>query len=139
MNSTMINPGIPEGVKVDTPVGDVAVENIKPGMRVTGFDGSPVLVVHVRQYLEDPTEKRFIEIALANGKTFSVSDQHRVDERAVSDFHPGDTAGAQEVRSVTRYSGVRRSYELCTEDRGYRLAGVPVHSRLTDMPGGGNN
>ena len=69
---------VPRGVCIDTIDDSVAIENIKPGDIVIGYNGSPVKVLQKHEYLEDPTAKRFYKVKFDNGSIVDVCDMHRI-------------------------------------------------------------
>jgi len=48
---------------------------------------------------------------------------------------PGDTPGGHLVSGIRPLVGVTRSFDILTEDRGYRIHGVPVNSMIREMEG----
>jgi hypothetical protein len=124
---------IPEGTFVDTPNGSRPIENIQAGERVIGFSGKPVRVLQKHSYLEDPTAPRFHCIEFSNGSLVDVCDMHRISGVRARDLHPGISVAGLTVRSSSLYGGVKRSYDLLTEDAGYRIQGIPVNSMIEEM------
>ncbi len=47
----------------------------------------------------------------------------------------GDRIGERTVSSVQSLEGVSRSFDLLTDDRGYRIHGIPVNSMIEEMAG----
>jgi hypothetical protein len=117
---------IPKGVKIDGVNGGINVEDIKPGDMVIGYDGNPVRVLQLHSYLEDPTSERFYEVEFNNGAKVNVCDKHKIKGIASEDITEG-------VLSKRVYSGVEFSYDLLTEDLGYRIQGIPVNSMTGEM------
>lgn len=124
---------IPEGQRIDTPSGQVAIEHLKPGMRVIGYDGEPVRVQQAHAYLEDESAKRFLRFELEGRRAFSVCDMHRIAGKRAQNYSVGERIGGLRIEGVTTYAGVRRSYDLLTDDRGYQIHGVPVDSMIQEM------
>jgi len=123
---------IPEGTLVDTPRGPVAIEFLIPGDTVIGFDGAPVRVLQVHAYDENP-ETEFLAVSFADGSRVDLCGMHRIGGVRATEFAPGDRVATCMVASVERYRGVERSYDLLTEDAGYRIQGVPVNSMIEEM------
>ena len=125
---------IPEGEFIDTPNGQASIQSIRSGDIVTGFFGEPVKVLIKHEYAEDPEALRFYRIHLDNGGNFSVCDMHRIEGEHSMNYRVGDqfTNGSTIIK-VDVYSGVNRSYDLLTEDTGYRMAGVSVNSMINEL------
>ncbi len=129
---------VPEGTAIDTPDGAVAIEEIRPGDTVIGYSGEPVRVLQKHAYAEDPNRERFYRVRFERGASVTVCDMHRVAGQRARTLAPGRTLtvpGATHavVRSVEIFGGVERSYDLLTEDTGYRMGGVPVNSMIAEM------
>jgi hypothetical protein len=125
---------IPEGELIDTPEGQVAIEDIRSGDSVIGFSGKPVKVVIKHEYAENPEAERFHRFYLDNGKDFSVCDMHRIEGERSMDYNVGNSfKGGEVVEAIAVYGGVTRSYDLLTEDIGYRMSGVAVNSMIEEL------
>ena len=123
---------IPAGTLIDCEDGKkIAVELIKPGDTVVGYNGKPVKVLQKHEYLEDPTTKRFVKTMFKHPET---NLEHVVD---TCDLHRimGTLAKHHVKHVVSRevYDGVNFSYDLVTEDAGYRISGVPVDSMVEEL------
>ena len=124
---------IPEGTRVDTPDGPRAIESIRPGDAVVGYDGSVVRVLQVQGYLEDPERSEFLRVEFDDGAVVALCAMHRIAGVRAERLRKGDAVGARTVVAVSRFAGVARSYDLLTEDAGYRISGVPVNSMIEEM------
>ena len=125
---------IPEGELIDTPEGQVAIEDIRSGDSVIGFSGEPVKVVIKHEYAENPDAERFHRFYLDNGKNFSVCDMHRIEGERSKHYNVGNSfKGGEVVEAIKVYGGVTRSYDLLTEDIGYRMSGVAVNSMIEEL------
>jgi hypothetical protein len=124
---------LPEGSKIDTAAGPVKIENLKAGDTITGFSGSQVVVSQIHQYRVDPTSSRYLTISFSNGSHVSASPRHRIDGTPAGDLKIGDHCGGEIVTGVEVMRGVSRSYDLLTEDAGYRVGGIPVNSMIEEM------
>lgn len=125
---------IPEGELIDTPEGQVAIEDIRSGDSVIGFSGEPVKVVIKHEYAENPDAERFHRFYLDNGKNFSVCDMHRIEGEHSKHYNVGNSfKGGEVVEAIKVYGGVTRSYDLLTEDIGYRMSGVAVNSMIEEL------
>jgi len=125
---------LPEGTAIDTPDGPKAVENLVAGDLVIGFEGTPVKILQVHNYLEDSTAERFRTVEFTNGAKVDLCDKHRIQGVRAEDLTAGSSLASGEiVQSVTIYSGVERSYDLLTEDAGYQINSVPVNSMIEEL------
>jgi hypothetical protein len=124
---------IPEGTLVDTPTGARPIEALLPGDDVIGFDGTPIRVLQIHAYVEDPAAERFYQINFESGAEVRLCDMHRIGGVRAKDVEPGDQFDGQIVQSIEIFGGVVRSYDLLTEDAGYRISGLPVNSMIEEM------
>jgi len=124
---------IPEGTKIDTPDGEVAIENIKSGTKVKGYYKAETEVLQVHQYKEDPAPHRFYSITFNTGRAVDCCDMHKIYGKQAKDYKVGDKVQNNTVTSITRYNGVERSYDLLTADGGYLIGGIPVNSMIPEM------
>ena len=125
---------IPEGELIDTPEGQVAIEDIRSGDSVIGFSGKPVKVLIKHEYVENPEAERFHRFYLDSGENFSVCDMHRIEGEHSMDYNVGNSfKGGEVIEHISVYGGVTRSYDLLTEDIGYRMSGVSVNSMIDEL------
>lgn len=124
---------IPEGTKIDTQGGgQIAIEDIKAGTKVKGYYGETE-VLQVHQYKEDPKPHRFYRIVFDNGGTVDCCDMHKIYNKRAKNYKVGDIVQNHKVTSITRYNGVKRSYDLLTADGGYRIGNIPVNSMIEEL------
>jgi hypothetical protein len=126
---------IPQGEMIDTPRGPIAIENLKSGDSIVGYEGKPVYIAQIHQYREDPTTSRYLSIHFTNGSKVTTSLRHRIAGIPAADLHVGDVCASQTVSRIEPVHGVSRSFDLLTEDSGYRIAGIPVNSMIEEMLG----
>ena len=124
---------IPEGTYIDTLDGSIPIEHLRVGDMVIGFNGDEIPVMQKHEYSENPDSKRFLNIVFEDDTTVDLCDMHRVQNIRSKDLSLGDEVGGKIIKSITWYSGVNRSYDLLTEDGGYRISGVPVNSMIGEM------
>ena len=127
---------IPESTKIDTPDGQVTIEDIKVGTMVKGYYGPETEVLQVHQYKEDPAPHRFYHIKFDNGGSVDCCDMHRIAGKRAKDYKVGDVASANRITSITRYNGVKRSYDLLTADGGYRMNNIQINSMIPEVAQG---
>jgi hypothetical protein len=124
---------IPQGVQIDTPHGPVEIENLKSGDAILGFEGKPVYITQIHQYREDPVTSRYLAVHFANGSQVTTSLRHRIAGIPAVDLKVGDICDSQTVSRIEPVHGVERSFDLLTEDAGYRITGIPVNSMIEEM------
>ena len=124
---------IPEGTSIDLTDGEIAIEDLKVGMKIRGWHGGETEVLQVHQYKEDPTTHRFYHIKFDNGGAVDVSALHKIYNKRAMDFKIGDEVQSHKITSITKYNGVEVSYDLLTRDVGYRIGGIPVDSMIGEM------
>jgi hypothetical protein len=124
---------IPEGTQIDTPDGSVSIETIRAGDVVVGYDGQPVRVQQIHSYLED-TKTDFYQVKFSNGGIVDLCSMHRIGGIRAKQLEVGSViSGGQVVTKIKIYQGVEYSYDLLTEDLGYRVEGIPVNSMIEEM------
>ena len=124
---------IPEGTKIDTADGPVAIEDIKAGDKVIGYSGEETEVLQAHQYKEDPVPTRFATVTFENSAKVDCCDMHRINGRRTKDYKVGDKVGSRTITNITWYNGVERSYDLLTEDGGYMMSNIPVDSMIEEL------
>jgi hypothetical protein len=122
---------IPEGQAIDIPGGSKKIEDLDVGDTVVGFDGIPVLVLQKHSYLENPDASRFLSIELIDGGRIELCDKHKID--GIESGEVVDEIFGKGIKSITRFAGVAKSFDLLTSDAGYRIHGVPVNSMIEEM------
>ena len=105
------------------------------GDLVVGYQGEAVVVLQVHQYQEDPAALRHLRVRFSDGMEIQLSGRHRINGVPAESLGQGDRIGGRVVSAVEPLGGVRRSFDLLTEDRGYRIGGIPVNSMIEEMAG----
>jgi hypothetical protein len=126
---------VPEGVRIDTPSGPVRIEELKAGDTITGYNGSQVRINQIHQYREDPATSHYVTLSFSDGATVSVSARHRVAGTPAAELRVGDACGSKTVTAIGELHSVSRSFDLLTEDPGYRIGDIPVNSMIKEMLG----
>ena len=124
---------IPEGTKIDTPDGSIPIEDLKSGDIINGYGSKPVTITQKHEYKENPEPKRFLKIYFDDGDTIDLCDMHRIKGVRSREYNVGDSINGKQIINIKWYNGVTRSYDLLTEDKGYRISGVPVDSMIEEM------
>ena len=124
---------IPEGTKIDTPKGSTAIEELRAGDTVNGYGTKPVTVMQKHEYNENPKSKRFLKLFFDDGDTIDCCDMHRIKGIRAKEYNVGHVLNGKEIINIKWYDGVKRSYDLLTDDPGYRISGIPVNSMVEEM------
>ena len=119
---------LPKGVFIDTPDGKKLIEDINAGDVVIGYSGKPVLVVQKHCYMQNPEDTYYKVKVKHNGHVglVNVGSWHRIVGIRASKI-------SENVISKEPYTGVKFSYDLLTEDLGYRIDGIPVNSMIDEL------
>lgn len=123
---------LPAGTLIDTPTGAAAIETVQAGDWVVGFEGRAVQVLQKHAYLENPGTV-FLRVHFDDGAVVDLCRMHRVNGVRARDLHVGDSVAGRQVTGIEARRGETRSYDLLTEDRGYRIQRVPVNSMIEEM------
>lgn len=124
---------LPEGTKIDTSEGKVKVEDIKAGDKITGYNGAETEVLQKHEYKENPEAERFLEITFEDNSTVDLCDMHRIKDIRAKDYNVGDTVEDKVIKEIKWYGGVSTSYDLLTNDKGYKVSGVSVNSMIEEL------
>jgi hypothetical protein len=123
---------IPEHTSIDTPTGPRPIEQFEPGDTLIGFGGKPVRVLQKHCYLESP-KTVFLHITFSDGASVDLCGMHRVMGIRARDIIVGRTVAGRKVLRIDSRTGETRSFDLLTEDAGYRIHGLPVNSMIEEM------
>ena len=123
---------IPEHTPVDTAAGPRPIEQLEAGDWVIGFAGQPVRILQKHSYLEQP-ETVFLHITFADGASVDLCGMHRIAGIRAREIRLYQTIAGRQVTGIASRRGETRSYDLLTEDAGYRIHGVPVNSMIEEM------
>jgi len=123
---------IPEHTQVDTPSGPRSIEKLEAGDSVIGFSGGPVRILQKHSYMENP-QTIFLHITFGNGSAVDLCRMHRIARIRACDIHIGQTIAGQIVTGLESRCGETHSYDLLTEDAGYRIQGISVNSMIEEM------
>ena len=123
---------IPENTLVDTPTGPRPIQKLEAGDSVIGFSGKPVRVLQKHSYMENP-KTVFLRITFADGAVVDLCGMHRIAGIHARDMKIGQSVAGRKITHVECRRGETRSYDLLTEDAGYRIHGVAVNSMIEEM------
>jgi hypothetical protein len=125
------------GTLIATPDGEVAIEDVRIGMRVWSIDGSGrriVARVVLLGQTQVPATHQVVRLVLADGRTVSASPGHPLaDGRSLGAIHAGDRVdGATVVSASPEHYGDGSTFDLLTDSPtgAYFAGGVPLGSTL---------
>jgi hypothetical protein len=124
---------VPQGVAIDTPIGPRNIEDLGVGDLVIGYSGEPVTILQKHEYLETDQSEKFMLVTFENDAQVRVCDMHRIGGKRSMDMELGTEVEGHTVSAIERFGGVAISYDLLTEDHGYRINGIPVNSMIEEM------
>ena len=124
---------LPEGTKIDTPDGRTKVEDLRAGDIVNGYGSKPATIMQKHEYKENPESKRFLKIFFDDGDTIDCCDMHKIKDVRAQEYNVGNILNGKQIVNIKWYDGVKRSYDLLTDDPGYRISGIPVNSMVEEM------
>jgi hypothetical protein len=117
---------------IDTPNGPKPVKDLKGGDVVIGYDGNEAFIVQACSWNQDPT-RTFLTITREDGSAFTVCDNHKILGIPAMEWAEGADMGGSRIKSITASNGLLTSYDILTNQGGYRIAGVPVNSMIPEM------
>jgi hypothetical protein len=123
---------IPEHTLVDTPTGPRPIETLEAGNSVIGFSGKPVRILQKHSYMENP-QTVFLRVTFADGAIVDLCGMHRVVGVRARELQIGRSIAGRKIISIQNRRGETHSYDLLTEDAGYRIQGVAVNSMIEEM------
>ena len=123
---------LPEHSVIDTPAGTRTVEAIEPGDVVMGYAGQPVKVLQKHSYMES-AETLFYRVEFENGGSVELCGRHRISDVPAREIQVGQVIAGRRVVGITTRQGVTHSFDLLTEDKGYRIHGIAVNSMIEEM------
>lgn len=123
---------LPEETLIDTPTGPRSIRELNAGDVVIGYRGEPVFVQQKHIYREQ-LETQFLRVSFEDGASLEACGLHRVAGIRLREIKVGQVVAGRRVSALTVRTGVARSYDLMTEDEGYRINGIPVNSMIEEM------
>ena len=123
---------IPQHTLVDTPAGPRAIEKLKAGDSVIGFSGKAVRILQMHSYMESPRTV-FLRVTFSDGAVVDLCGMHRIAGIRAREFEIGQSIAGRKVAGIESRRGETHSYDLLTEDAGYRIHGVAVNSMIEEM------
>ena len=117
---------------IDTPNGPRPVKDLKGGDAVIGYNGEEAFIMQACSWSQDPT-RTFLTITRDDGSAFTVCDTHKILGIPAMEWAEGADMGGSRIKSITASNGLLTSYDILTNQGGYRIAGVPVNSMIPEM------
>jgi hypothetical protein len=117
---------------IDTPNGPKAVKDLKGGDIVIGYNGEEAFIVQACSWNQDPT-RTFLTITREDGSAFTVCDTHKILGIPAMEWAEGADMAGSRIKSIKASNGLLTSYDILTNQGGYRIAGVPVNSMIPEI------
>ena len=117
---------------IDTPKGPKQIKDLKGGDIVIGYDGNEAFIVQACNWNQDPT-RTFLTITREDGTAFTVCDDHKILGIPAMEWAEGADMAGSRIASITASNGLLTSYDILTNQGGYRIAGVPVNSMIPEI------
>jgi len=117
---------------IDTPTGPKAVKDLKGGDQVIGYDGEVAYIAQACSWNQDPL-RTFLTITREDGSSFTVCDDHKVMGIPAMEWVEGADLAGSKITSIKPSTGLLTSYDILTNQGGYRINGVPVNSMIPEI------
>jgi hypothetical protein len=117
---------------IDTPTGPKAVKDLKGGDAVIGYDGEVAYIAQACSWNQDPL-RTFLTITREDGSSFTVCDDHKVMGIPAMEWVEGAELAGSKITSIKPSTGLLTSYDILTNQGGYRINGVPVNSMIPEI------
>lgn len=117
---------------IDTPNGPKPIKDLKGGDIVIGYNGEEAFIMQACSWNQDPT-RTFLTITREDGSAFTVCDDHKILGIPAMEWAEGADMGGSRIKSITASSGLLTSYDILTNQGGYRIAGIPVNSMIPEI------
>lgn len=123
---------MPGDQTIDTPNGPVAIEDLKGGDEVIGYDGTVAYIAQASSWNQDPG-RIFIKITCDDGSSITVCDDHKIMGIPAMEWTEGSDLAGKRISAIEHLTGIKVSYDILTNQGGYRINGVPVNSMIPEM------
>jgi hypothetical protein len=117
---------------IDTPTGPKAVKELKGGDQVIGYDGNVAYIAQACSWNQDPL-RTFLTITREDGSSFTVCDDHKILGIPAMEWVEGAELAGSKIKSIKPSTGLLTSYDILTNQGGYRINGVPVNSMIPEI------
>jgi len=117
---------------IDTPNGPVPVKDLKGGDEVIGYDGNVAYIGQACSWNQDPI-RTFLKITREDGSSFTVCDDHKIMGIPAMEWTEGSDLAGSRIKSIEKLNGILTSYDILTNQGGYRINGIPVNSMIPEV------
>lgn len=117
---------------IDTPTGPKAIKDLKGGDAVIGYDGNVAFIAQACSWNQDPL-RTFLKITREDGSSFTVCDDHKVMGIPAMEWVEGAELAGSKIKAIEKTTGLLTSYDILTNQGGYRINGIPVNSMIPEI------
>ena len=117
---------------IDTPTGPKAIKDLKGGDAVIGYDGNVAFIAQACSWNQDPL-RTFLTITREDGSSFTVCDDHKVMGIPAMEWVEGAELAGSKIKAIEKTTGLLTSYDILTNQGGYRINGIPVNSMIPEI------
>ena len=117
---------------IDTPNGPKAVKELKGGDAVIGYNGEVAYIAQACSWNQDPL-RVFLKITREDGSSFTVCDDHKVMGIPAMEWVEGVELAGSRITAIEKITGLLTSYDILTNQGGYRINGIPVNSMIPEI------
>jgi len=117
---------------IDTPTGPKAIKDLKGGDSVIGYDGEVAFIAQACSWNQNPL-RTFLTITREDGSSFTVCDDHKIMGIPAMEWVEGAELAGSLIKSIEESTGLLTSYDILTNQGGYRINGIPVNSMIPEI------
>jgi len=117
---------------IDTPTGPKAIKDLKGGDSVIGYDGEVAFIAQACSWNQNPL-RTFLTITREDGSSFTVCDDHKIMGIPAMEWVEGAELAGSLIKSIEETTGLLTSYDILTNQGGYRINGIPVNSMIPEI------
>ena len=117
---------------IDTPTGPKAIKDLKGGDSVIGYDGEVAFIAQACSWNQNPL-RTFLTITREDGSSFTVCDDHKIMGIPAMEWVEGAELAGSLIKSIEASTGLLTSYDILTNQGGYRINGIPVNSMIPEI------
>jgi hypothetical protein len=117
---------------IDTPAGPKAIKDLKGGDSVIGYDGEVAFIAQACSWNQNPL-RTFLTITREDGSSFTVCDDHKIMGIPAMEWVEGAELAGSFIKSIEESTGLLTSYDILTNQGGYRINGIPVNSMIPEI------
>jgi hypothetical protein len=117
---------------IDTPTGPKAIKDLKGGDSVIGYDGDVAFIAQACSWNQNPL-RTFLTITREDCSSFTVCDDHKIMGIPAMEWVEGAELAGSLIKSIEESTGLLTSYDILTNQGGYRINGIPVNSMIPEI------